>query len=264
MPWTDAVFLAASLPVALSRVSLLAQRGYVRHVGGVLHAREAARVLRKLTAQYPALADHPQQAARRRARGEAAARLTAWVARDHRIAWTIQVTADGGGPVVEQERLRDARRVREALRIGDYELVRMPRKEQQPAWTWRVRRDRWAAIAATGLAMARQRDLEAAQRFIALELKRPGFRGTILQRRALFRAMARARRRQHLTPPLEAPRRMPFLGRIEHRRLDVHSTIRSLVALGVSGHRVAGRPCAPRAERRGSPTIAPSSGGGHR
>lgn len=225
---TEDVFVTGSVVVALSRIALLASRGYVRHFGGLLDPGDAVRVTRKLCRKYVALLDHPQQAQRRAHRGEARARMTLWPTADHRLAFVVQVSADGAGPMVEQERLRDTRKVREAIRVGGYELVRTPRREALPAWTWRLPPGRWRAILKDALAMARQDDPSRAQRLIDLELKRPGFRGLILQRRALFRQMERARGGRS---PLVIPRRMPYLGRIPHRQVDLVLFARELAVL---------------------------------
>ena len=199
---------------AMRQIANLVPRGYHRHVAGVVPADRAIRMVAKFMDLY-GVAEPRALERRRRRRGEAIARLVLCPdgrIEDGRIRWAMLVSDHGAGPIVDHERLADARDKRHRIRVGWYELVRVPRADMRPSWTWRAPPREWAAHVEHACALARHASPDQAQRLIDHEMRRPGFRGLRAQRRELFRMMWLARGPRQ--PPLRIPARIPWVGMV--------------------------------------------------
>ena len=220
------VYVSRNLTFALQRMADLAARGYVRHVSGEVQPEKAETVVNKFRRLYP-LDDSPSQARARRKRGEARCRLTLWPTDHFTFGWAIQVT-EGNGLIAEREPLQDGCKVREALQAGGYELVRLPHPGRKPAWSWRKPPLPWATYAGHACKLARHPSPKAAQELIRMEMQRPGFAGTIVQRWALFRAMQKARKRAR-HPELELPKRLLYLRRMKRPSASLTMMARQMI-----------------------------------
>ena len=152
---------------------------------------------------------------RRRRRGDAITRMIQCPdgrLADRRIWWIMLVSDYGAGLITQREQLYDAKDKRHRIRAHWYELVRVPRPDMRPSWTWRVPPAEWRQHVEHACALARHNEPAQAQHLIDRELRRPGFRGLRWQRRELFRSMWLAR--GHRRPPLVFPGRIPWVGMV--------------------------------------------------
>lgn len=117
-------------------VQNLVARGFTHYTTGIVEKTKYNAVYEKLKTQYETEMT-TQQRWRARKKGFAVTHLLAFVLNDEEIFFILLATA-GQGDIHEFEKLKDVSKKQERIEITGYELLKMPRKGAQPAWTWRM------------------------------------------------------------------------------------------------------------------------------
>lgn len=140
--------------------------------------------------------------------------------------WWLLV-GPGVGLVTEQEQLQDARSREGRLRLGQFELVRMPARngERTTQWTWRMPLKEFQEFQAHAAAVATHSSVRQAQQMIASMVTWPGWRGIAEQRREVWAAMRSARSRAGRTDALEFPAFTPWPTRLTLQGRGVSLTV---------------------------------------
>ena len=193
---------------ALVRIVRLVNRGYVFHVSGVVDFGKVEVVVGKLAEVYHT-DDSPTDERRRQRHREARARLVLWP--EKAGAGFVLLATEGQGVIHEYEALPDVRRPQQRLRDRQYELLLLPRRRDQPRWSWRTVHDRHEQLLQQAIRVARYEHPRSAEQFIASQiLPRPGLHGIRAQTRLILSAMKVARRRAGF-PPLSMPQQIAWV-----------------------------------------------------
>lgn len=199
----------------MQSLSAAVAKGRDRTVAGFVRYDRAEALAAKFEQRYGANALPSAARAQRRA-GLAGSSLV-MLARPEQLdfAWWLLV-GPGVGPVTEQERLQDARSREGRLRLGQFELVRMPARngERTTQWTWRMPPRDFQEFQAHAAAVATHASARQAQQLIATTVTWPGWRGIAEQRRQIWAAMRSARSRAGRTDALEFPAFTPWPTRL--------------------------------------------------
>lgn len=162
---------------AMTELQLLVSRGYYRYCTGIIPQKSAQALTLRFSDRYQINATTMQRyRAKKKGIANAALVLLQEKGSDNVFWWLL--ATEGEGLVHQLEKLQDAsdKRQRVTMPQSDYELVKVPRKELKPAWTWRMTpetEEAWGARFKN--AIQHNNDLELRQ---ALESLRrvPGFR----------------------------------------------------------------------------------------
>lgn len=193
-------------------------RGRIHYVSGHVRMDKAEALAGKLMEKYGANADPSRQRAQLRAQNARSTLILLANPAELHFAWWLLVT-DGGGPVVEQETLADARQRDTRIHVADFELTRMPAKnrEDKARWTWRLPSRRYEELLSHATDLATHTTKDQAQALVETMKTWPGFRGVAEQRREIWRAMVAAREHAGREAALEIPAVTPWPGRLEMR-----------------------------------------------
>lgn len=162
--------------------------GYHYWTAGTVQPTKALALIHKFDDRYETQAS-AQQRYRNKRRGASNAELSMWPEPDGLVYWWLTVT-EGDGLVHDLERLRDARNKRNRITLTGYELVKTPRKDRRPQWSWRITKknyENWQYRLQT--AIRRNSDSEIRQALHSL-CRVPGFHES---RRQAFRLASYAR-----------------------------------------------------------------------
>ena len=184
------------------RIVRLVNRGYVFHASGVIEFPKIEAVVGKFAQTYGTDAD-PSEERRRHRHGEARVRLVLWPEKTG--AGFVLLATEGKGGIHQREAVQDVRRPQERLRVRQYELLKLPRRRDQPRWSWRTVHDRHEQLMQQAIRVARYEHPRSAEQFIASQvITRPGLHGIRHQTRLMLSAMKVARRKAGF-PPLRLP-----------------------------------------------------------
>lgn len=191
-------------------------KGRDRAVAGFVRYDRADALAAKFEERYGANARPSAARARRRA-GLAGSSLL-MLARPERMGfdWWLLVGA-GVGPVTEREKLQDVKSREGRLRLGQFELVRLPARngERATQWTWRLPLKDFQELQGHAVALATHFSARQAQQLIEAMTSWPGWRGIAEQRREIWGAMRLARNRIGRTEALEFPDFTPWPTRLK-------------------------------------------------
>ena len=200
----------------MQSLSTAAAKGRDRVVAGFVRFDRAEALAGKFETRYGTNARPSAARAQRRA-GLAGSSLF-MLARPEQLCfdWWLLV-GSGVGPVTEQEQLQEARSREGRLRLGQFELVRLPARNGARAtqWTWRMPLKEFQELLAHAAAIATHSSCRQAQQLIAHMATWPGWRGIAEQRREVWAAMRDARTRAGRTEGLEFPEFTPWPTRLK-------------------------------------------------
>ena len=183
-------------------------RGYVFHVSGVIEFHKIEAVVGKFAKVYHT-DDSPTDERRRHRHHEARVRLVLWP--EKAGAGFVLLATEGQGVVHDREPLLTVRRPEQRLRVRQYELLLLPRRRDQPRWSWRTVHARHEQLMQQAIRYARYEHPRSAEQFIASQiLTRPGLHGIRAQTRLILSAMKVARRRAGF-PPLSMPQHIAWV-----------------------------------------------------
>ena len=191
-------------------------KGRDRAVAGFVPCGKAEALASKFEDRYGSNAS--PSAARAQRRAETAGSSLFMLARPERIGfdWWLLV-GPGAGPAAEMEQLQDARSREGRLRLGKFELVRLPARngERVTQWTWRLPLQDFHGFREHAVAIATHQSARQAQQLIATMAAWPGWRGIAEQRRQIWTAMRLARDRAQRTAALDFPDFTPWPTRLK-------------------------------------------------
>lgn len=161
----------------MQRCADLVRSGHTRYTMGTITIEKAAGLAEKFGRLYEP--NMPRlQASRRRAKGEATARLLWWFDENNSVLiWILLVT--GGRLIVDGlEKWQDPADSKQRIKITGYELVRITKqKENNPVWTWRYEKQRLQDLRNEVINSIRHRHDNDLKRLIGVLWKSPGFSG---------------------------------------------------------------------------------------
>jgi len=137
---TNTVFLHKT--DAMKKIQHLVSHGYLHYTTGVVPFKKAFPLSLKFTDRYE-INRTSQQRWRAKAKQKSNADLVLLVARNEIVFWLL--ATEGEGLIHELENLKDVRIKRERIEYTGYELVKVPKKESKPAWTWRMTSENFEA-----------------------------------------------------------------------------------------------------------------------
>ena len=191
-------------------------KGRDRVVAGFVRYDRAEGLAAKFEERYGTNA--PASAARAQRRAGLAGSSLLMLARPERLGfeWWLLV-GPGVGPVTEQERLQDARSREGRLRLGQFELVRLPARngERATQWTWRLPLRDFHELQSHAIALATHISARQAQQLIDTMTTWPGWRGIAEQRREVWAAMRSTRIRTGRAEVLDFPAHTPWPARLQ-------------------------------------------------
>lgn len=171
-------FVFTKKTALMQRLADLVRGGHVRYVCGTIQLEKAAQLATKFDRLYqpnlPRL-----QAHRRRAQGEATARLLWWqdASKPEQLTWFLLLT-DGELTVDGLESWRDPLNTKTRIHLTGYELVRLTKPtEPKPVWTWRYDKQRLQDLRDQLVTVIRLKHDHEVERLIAMLWASPGFAG---------------------------------------------------------------------------------------
>lgn len=163
----------------MQRLADLVRSGHCRYVSGTIPLGKVGHLATKFDRLYqpnlPRL-----QAHRRRAKGEATARLLFWYDENkpEQLTWILMATA---GQLVAGDNLEkwaDPTNPKSRIHLTGYELVRITKAEEpKPVWTWRYDKQRLADLRNEIVGAIRLKHDHQLESLIATLWRSPGFSG---------------------------------------------------------------------------------------
>lgn len=202
----------------MQRVADLVRTGHARYVAGSIPVTKAPYLANKLSRLYLTDLTRLEQS-RRRARGNASARLLMWRQEKEaaeQISWLLLVTQGALPTGAEREKWRDALDRRERIVVDGYELVRITKPcEPRPVWTWRYRREVERAWRESLIRAIRTRRDDELRQHIQNLWRSPGFAGVRQQVKKFGQLIRSEWQRSRRTDRLpEIPVRIGYVRRL--------------------------------------------------
>ena len=170
---------------AMRKILLLVSQGHFRYVSGIVTAKKAKALHLKFSDRYRVDAT-TQQRYRAKKKGQANTHLILWSENKEIYRWWILVSA-GEGLVCDLETLLDATNRKTRIELTGYEVVKMPRKDNLAAWTWRMTQENFQAWQERLKASVRSKSSEAIRQAMFSLKATPGFAGSRRQAFLLLR-----------------------------------------------------------------------------
>lgn len=125
----------------MKRIQHLVSHGYLHYIQGEIAPKKLEAFILKMSDRYE-IQRTAQQRWRAKGKGICSTELVL-LASDPVKFWIL--ATEGEGLVHQLESLSDARNKAARLEITGYELVRVPKKDGKPSWTWRMTSENYEA-----------------------------------------------------------------------------------------------------------------------
>lgn len=231
-PCRSSSIIFVSRTLTLQRLLDAVAHGYIMWCAGSIPALRCSQLLKKFNLNYQVFADRNERARRKRA-GLGNAQMLLWLNHDV-IHWWLLVTPPSAGDHAAHstEQLRNALNQANRIEIDGFELVRLPKKEQEkPSLTWRMTDHKYQGWRNSVIDTVRSRSNHSMHHLLYRLWSSPGFAGVrsqIGKISALYRS--EVKRSGNKDAPLP-PKRLSYVRRLKQDGITLSQMLIRISAL---------------------------------